>query len=88
MMSLSGQEFESRSFLYRAPVTLVILIVTIAVSAIWEMMVYAIPVVAVLLFLAAGLKGLNGYTTTRHLDETSAKPDRDANIETDVLDTG
>ena len=84
MMSLLGQEIGSRSFLFRALVALVILIVTIAVSVIWGQMVYTIPVLAVLLFLAAGMKGLGGNTTTRNLDETSAKPD--AEIEMNVMD--
>ena len=85
-MSLLGQKFGSRSFLYRALIALVILVVTITVSVIWGQMVYTIPVLAVLLFLAAGMKGLSGNTTTRNLDETSAKPDEDAEIEMDVID--
>ena len=81
MLSLLGQEFGSRSFLYRAAVAVVILTITLAVSAIWGQMVYTIPVLAVLLFLAAGLKGLSGGTTSRNLDEGTTDLDVD-------LDTG
>ena len=45
-------------FLYRLIVALIILGVTICVSAVWQKMVYTIPVLAVLLFLFAGIKGL------------------------------
>ena len=71
-----GQEFRSRMFLYRLIVALVILAVTICVSVVWQKMIYTIPVLAVLLFLFAGIKGLGSNATTRNLDEDS--PDIDA----------
>ena len=70
------QEFRSRMFLYRLIVALIILGVTICVSAVWQKMIYTIPVLAVLLFLSAGIKGLGSNATTRNLDEDS--PDIDA----------
>ena len=66
----------SRPFLYRSIVALIILAVTMVVSVIWQRMVYTIPVLAVLLFLAAGLNGISGNSTVRNLDEDA--PDIEA----------
>ena len=49
-----------RSFVHRAIVAATILVVTLAVSAIWQKMVYTIPVLAVLLILAASIKDPEG----------------------------
>ena len=81
MLSLLGQEFGSRSFLYRVIVAIAILVVVLAVSVIWEKMVYTIPVLAVCLFLAAGLKGIGRETTIQQLDETAGKPDTDTDLD-------
>ena len=81
MLSLLGQEFGSRSFLYRVFVAIAILVVVLAVSIIWDKMVYTIPVLAVCLFLAAGLKGIGRDTTTQHLDEAAGKPDTDTELD-------
>lgn len=82
MLSLLGQKFGSGGFLYRAVIALIILVVTLAVSAIWQKMVYTIPVLAVLLFLAAGIKDLGDGSTRRNLDEeASADPDMDTGID-------
>ncbi len=78
MLSQLGQEFSARSFMYRTLVAAVILAATIAVSAIWEKMVYTIPVLAVLLFLAAGLQGISGGASRRNLDQESVEIDVDA----------
>lgn len=87
MLSLLGQEFGARSFLYRTIVAMVVLAITLAVSVIWEKMVYTIPVLAVLLFTAAGIPGLGGGATTRNLDEDST--DLDVDLESGVgMDAG
>ena len=78
MLSQLGQEFSARSFIYRAVVAVFILAVTLGVSIIWERMVYTIPVLAVMLFLAAGMKGLSGATERRNLDQESVEIDIDA----------
>lgn len=78
MLSLFGQEFGARQFLYRTIVAAVILAVTIAVSVVWDKMVYTIPVLAVLLFLAAGLQGVSRDTTRRQLDQESVEIDLDS----------
>ena len=62
------------AFLQRVIVAAVILAVTLAVSVIWQRMVYTIPVLACLLFLAAGLKA-DGSTTRRKLDDDAADLD-------------
>ena len=67
-----------RWFLYRALIALIILAVTLAVSVIWEKMVYTIPVLAVLLFLAAGIKELDDGSTRRNLDEETTDIDTGA----------
>ena len=53
-------------------VSLAILMMTLAVSAIWEKMVYTIPVLAVLLCLAAGMRALDSEPTSRQVDDTTA----------------
>ena len=58
----------SRRFINRAIVALAVLTITLIVSVIWQRMVYTIPVLACLLFLAAGLKS-EGSTTRRKLDD-------------------
>ena len=85
MLSLLGQEFSARSFILRTLVAAIVLAITIAVSVIWEKMVYTIPVLAVLLFLAAGLRGLSGATERRNLDQEGIEIDVDA---TAGMDTG
>lgn len=70
-----------RRFLYRALIALIILAVTLAVSAIWQKMVYTIPVLAVLLFLAAGIKELDDGSTRRNLDEETTDIDTDAGVD-------
>lgn len=74
-----------RQFFYRTVVSAIILAVTIAVSVIWEKMVYTIPVLAVLLFLAAGLRGLSRDTTRRHLDQEAIEVDTGPDV---GLDSG
>lgn len=74
-----------RQFCYRAAVSAIILAITIAVSVIWEKMVYTIPVLAVLLFLAAGLRGLSRDTTRRHLDQEAIEVDTGPDV---GLDSG
>lgn len=64
-----------RQVFYRVFVSAVILIITITVSVIWEKMVYTIPVLAVLLFLAAGLRGVSRDTTRRQLDQEAIEVD-------------
>ena len=54
--------------LQRAAVAAVILAVTLIVSVIWQRMVYTIPVLAVLLFFAAGLNATSG-SARRNVDE-------------------
>lgn len=81
MLSLLGRRLGSGGFLYRALIALVILTVTLAVSVIWQKMVYTIPVLAVLLFLAAGIKDLGDGSTKRNLDEETADIDADASID-------
>ena len=66
----------SRHFINRAIVALAILTITLVVSVIWQRMVYTIPVLACLLFLAAGLKS-EGSTTRRKLDEDAQDVDLD-----------
>ena len=83
MLSLLQQQLGARSFRYRAAAAVVILVVTLAVSAIWEKMVYTIPVLAVLLFLAAGLKGNSQGSTSRNLDEEGTDPDADSETSLD-----
>lgn len=74
-------------FLYRTIVAAIILSITIAVSVIWEKMVYTIPVLAVLLFLAAGLQGLSRGTSRRNIDQESVEVEVD--LEAGVgLDSG
>lgn len=65
--------------LYRALIAVIILAVTLAVSVIWKKMVYTIPLLAVLLFLAAGIKCPGGGFSKRNLDEggTGASVDGD-----------
>ena len=58
----------NKAFFRRAVVAVIVLTVTLIVSAIWQKMVYTIPVLAVLLFLAAGIKNDDG-STKRNLDE-------------------
>ena len=77
MRSFLGSEIAARSFLYRTIVAAIILAITIAVSVIWEKMVYTIPVLAVLLFLAAGLRGLSGGTSRRNIDQESVEVEID-----------
>lgn len=84
MPSLLGREFGARSFLYRVVVGMVILAITISVSVVWEKMVYTIPVLAVLLFLAAGMQGISGGTTTRNLDDDAGDVDADVDTDLDV----
>ena len=66
-----------RRFLHRAAIAAVILAVTLTVSAVWQKMVYTIPVLAVLLFLAAGIKGVGEGSTKRNLDEDAPDVDID-----------
>ena len=81
-MTLVLKRFQNlRRFLYRALIALIILAVTLAVSAIWEKMVYTIPVLAVLLFLAAGIKELDDGSTRRNLDEEATDIDTDAGVD-------
>ena len=67
----------TKGFLQRVVVALIILAVTLCVSVIWQKMVYTIPVLGVLLFLAAGLKTDAG-TSRQNLDEDVADHDVDA----------
>ena len=69
----------SREFLCRTAIAVTILVVTIAVSIIWQKMVYTIPVLAVLLFLAAGIKLGNG--STRNIDQETTDLDVDAGMD-------
>lgn len=78
MISQLGQEFSARSFLSRTLVAVIVLAATIAVSVIWEKMVYTIPVLAVLLFLASELRGISGSTSRRNLDRESVEIDVDS----------
>ena len=78
MISQLGQEFSARSFLCRTLVAVIVLAATIAVSVIWEKMVYTIPVLAALLFLAPGLRGISGSTSRRNLDQESVEIDVDS----------
>ena len=55
--------------MHRAGVALVILAITLAVSAIWQKMVYTIPVLACLLFFAAGMTRPDDDATKRNLEE-------------------
>lgn len=64
----------SRHFINRAIVALAILTITLIVSVIWQRMVYTIPVLACLLFLATGLRS-DGSTTRRKLDDDAADLD-------------
>lgn len=64
-----------RHIIYRAFVSAAILIITLIVSIIWQKMVYTIPVLAVLLFFAAGLRGLARETTQRQLDQEAVEVD-------------
>lgn len=77
MLSLLGQDFGARSFLYRTVVALVVLAIAVAVSVIWEKMVYTIPVLAVLLFTVAGMPSLSGGATRRNLDQEATDLDVD-----------
>lgn len=87
MLSLLGQDFGARSFLYRTIVAVVVSAITLAVSVIWEKMVYTIPVLAVLLFTAAGMPGLSGGATRRNLDQEAT--DLDVDLESGVgMDAG
>ena len=63
-----GRKFGSSPFLRRAAVASAILSVTLIVSVVWQEMVYTIPVLAVLLFLAAGTNVQAG-STRRNLDQ-------------------
>ena len=66
---------------------MVVLAITLAVSVIWEKMVYTIPVLAVLLFTAAGMPGLSGSATRRNLDQEST--DLDIDLDSGIgMDTG
>ncbi|MXX90701.1 MAG: hypothetical protein F4213_22870 [Boseongicola sp. SB0677_bin_26] len=67
MLSLINQHLESNGFLRRVAIAAVILTVTLLVSAIWQKMVYTIPVLAVLLFLAAGIGREDSHK--RNLDQ-------------------
>ena len=66
-----GRKFGSSTFLRRAAVASAILSVTLIVSVVWQEMVYTIPVLAVLLFLAAGTNVKAG-STRRNLDQDAA----------------
>ena len=63
-----GRKFGYSAFLRRAAVASAILSVTLIVSVVWQEMVYTIPVLAVLLFLAAGTNVQAG-STRRNLDQ-------------------
>ena len=64
-----------------------ILAITLAVSVIWEKMVYTIPVLAVLLFTTAGMPGLSGGATMRNLDQEAT--DLEIDLESGVgMDAG
>ena len=65
-----GKRFGSSAFLRRAAVASAILSATLIVSVVWQEMVYTIPVLAVLLFLAAGTNAQAG-PTRRNLDQDS-----------------
>ncbi len=87
MLSLLRQDFGARSFLYRTVAAMAILAITLAVSVIWEKMVYTIPVLAVLLFTTAGMPGLSGGATRRNLDQKAT--DLDIDLESGVgMDAG
>ena len=58
----------SGGILQRAAAALVILAITLFVSVVWQKMVYTIPVLAVLLYFAAGVR-TDGATTKRNLDQ-------------------
>ena len=55
------------AFLRRSAVAAAML----TVSVIWEKMVYTIPVLAALLFVAAGLPGLRRDPLSRQLEDTA-----------------
>lgn len=52
-------------------VALAILVVTLSVSVIWQKMVYTIPVLAALLYFAAGFRA-DGAATKRNLEEEAS----------------
>ena len=54
---------------------LVILAITLAVSAIWQKMVYTFPVLVCLPFFAAGLTRPEDGSTKRNLDEDAQATD-------------
>ena len=78
MLSLLNQHLESNGFLRRAVIAAVILTITLLVSAIWQKMVYTIPVLAVLLFLAAGIG--TGHSHKRNLDQDDLDHDIDTGL--------
>ena len=82
MLSVLGATFGTAAFLYRLIIASVILIVTLVVSAIWQKMVYTVPVMGVLLFLAAGIKDL-ADTPTRNLDEDGSDAESDMHADID-----
>lgn len=79
MMSLWKPGRQSTIDPRRVLVAAVILAVTIPVSAVWGEMVYTIPVLAVMLFLAAGLKGAEKDAPTRNTDEGGGADGTDVN---------
>ena len=62
-----------RRFALRVAVGAAILVPTLAVSTIWREMVYTVPVLAVLLFVAAGLPALREGASRRNLEAESAE---------------
>lgn len=58
-----------KGVIYRAAVASFILAVTLSVSIILQKMVYAIPVLAVLLYLFAVLPNLSTGSTRRNVDQ-------------------
>lgn len=58
--------------LQRAFAALVILAVTLFVSVVWQKMVYTIPVLAVLLYFAAGVRA-DGATRKQNLDQDGSE---------------
>ena len=63
-----GRGFQAGGLLRRAAVALAVLAPTLFVSVVWQKMVYTIPVLAVLLFFAAGTSAGAG-PTRRNIDE-------------------
>jgi len=58
-----------KPLIHRGIASLVILVITLTVSIIWQKMVYTIPVLGVLLFFAAGLRNNDSRNAIKQLDQ-------------------